>query len=68
MNALLLVGIQHDFLPGGALAVPGGDEILPVVGELIPEFPLDAVAQGFATEVFINACRGVEHAPATSIA
>ena len=28
MKALLLVDIQIDFLPGGALAVPGGDEVV----------------------------------------
>ena len=34
-RALLVVDIQHDFLPGGALAVPEGDSILPFVLELI---------------------------------
>ena len=38
MRALLLVDIQVDFLPGGALAVPAGDEILPVVNRLLPRF------------------------------
>lgn len=36
--ALLLVDVQHDFLPGGALAVPKGDEILPVIAWLQPQF------------------------------
>ena len=36
--ALLLVDVQHDFLPGGALAVPQGDEILPVIAKLQPMF------------------------------
>jgi len=27
-HALILVDLQHDFLPGGALAVPGGDAVL----------------------------------------
>lgn len=35
MTALLLVDIQNDFLPCGALAVPEGDEILPVVNRLL---------------------------------
>lgn len=35
MRALLLVDIQNDFLPGGALAAPGGDRILPYIKELI---------------------------------
>jgi nicotinamidase/pyrazinamidase len=30
-DALLIVDVQNDFLPGGALAVKGGDEILPVL-------------------------------------
>ncbi len=34
MNALILVDIQKDFLPGGSLAVPGADEIIPVVNKL----------------------------------
>ena len=37
-TALLLVDVQHDFLPGGALAVPQGDEILPVIAKLQPMF------------------------------
>jgi nicotinamidase/pyrazinamidase len=40
MNALNITDIQHDFLPGGSLAVPHGDEIIPVVNALIPHFPL----------------------------
>ena len=30
MDALLLIDLQNDFLPGGALAVSGGDAVLPV--------------------------------------
>ena len=30
MKALILVDIQNDFLPGGALAVPDGDKVIPV--------------------------------------
>lgn len=33
-SALILVDIQNDFLPGGALAVPGGDSILEAVNAL----------------------------------
>jgi nicotinamidase/pyrazinamidase len=38
MNALIIVDVQYDFLPGGALAVPEGDQIIPVINRLIPEF------------------------------
>ena len=38
--ALILVDIQNDFCPGGALAVAEGDEIVAVVNRLMPGFPL----------------------------
>lgn len=38
MKALLVVDIQNDFCPGGALAVPDGDEIIPTVNKLINQF------------------------------
>ena len=34
-DALVLIDIQNDFCPGGALAVPGGDDIIPGVNRLI---------------------------------
>lgn len=36
--ALLIVDPQNDFLPGGALAVPHGDEIIPLVNRLALRF------------------------------
>lgn len=38
MKALLIVDVQNDFCPGGALAVPNGDEIVPTINQLIPHF------------------------------
>lgn len=35
MRALLLIDIQNDFLPGGALAVNGGDDIVAVANDLL---------------------------------
>ena len=37
-QALIVIDVQNDFCPGGALAVPGGDGIVPVVNELIAGF------------------------------
>ncbi|MFN3197239.1 MAG: bifunctional nicotinamidase/pyrazinamidase [Bradymonadia bacterium] len=37
-RALILVDLQHDFLPGGALAVPDGDAVLPVARAVMPAF------------------------------
>lgn len=38
-DALLVVDIQHDFCPGGALAVPRGDDIIPAINLLARHFP-----------------------------
>lgn len=45
MKALILVDIQNDFLPGGALAVPDGDAVIPVINRLQPLFPLVVATQ-----------------------
>lgn len=45
MKALILVDIQNDFLPGGALAVPSGDEVVPVANRLMPEYELVVATQ-----------------------
>ncbi|MBN1297355.1 nicotinamidase [bacterium] len=37
-HALLVVDVQNDFLPGGALGVPGGDAIIPTINRVIPLF------------------------------
>lgn len=38
MDALLLVDLQNDFLPGGALGVAGGDEVIPLANALMRRF------------------------------
>jgi nicotinamidase/pyrazinamidase len=42
-EALLIIDLQNDFLPGGALAVPAGDEVLPRVRELLDSGDFDLV-------------------------
>lgn len=37
-EALIVIDVQNDFCPGGALAVNGGDEIVPLVNQLIERF------------------------------
>lgn len=37
-DALIVVDVQRDFLPGGALCVPGGDEILSPLNGWLEEF------------------------------
>jgi nicotinamidase/pyrazinamidase len=45
MKALILVDIQNDFLPGGALAVPDGDKVIPIANQLQFVFPLIVATQ-----------------------
>jgi len=44
-DALIVVDLQHDFLPGGALAVAGGDAIVAPIARLAPAFATVAATQ-----------------------
>lgn len=37
-DALIVVDVQRDFLPGGSLAVPDGDAVVPVLNEYLRRF------------------------------
>jgi len=39
-RALLIIDVQNDFLQGGSLAVPRGDEIIPLLNKLQEQFEL----------------------------
>ncbi|MBS0000989.1 MAG: bifunctional nicotinamidase/pyrazinamidase [Cyclobacteriaceae bacterium] len=45
MKVLIVVDVQYDFLPGGALAVPEGDAIIPVVNELMEKIDFVVATQ-----------------------
>ncbi len=40
MNALILENMQNDLLPGGAVAVPHGDKVIPILNRLMDHFDL----------------------------
>ena len=44
-HALLVIDVQNDFCPGGALAVPGGDEIVPEINALMRDFDIVLLTQ-----------------------
>lgn len=44
-EALIVIDVQVDFCPGGALAVAGGDEIVPGVNALIDDFAITVLTQ-----------------------
>ncbi len=37
-DVLLVIDVQNDFCPGGGLAVPGGDSVVPVINRIAPAF------------------------------
>jgi nicotinamidase/pyrazinamidase len=37
-DALIIVDFQNDFCPGGAIAIPDGDKVVPVINQLIDNF------------------------------
>jgi len=45
MNALILIDLQHDFMPGGPLGVPDGDAVVPVANQLAQRFELVVATQ-----------------------
>lgn len=45
MKTLLAIDIQNDFIPGGSLPVPGGDEIVPIVNRIQHLFDLIVASQ-----------------------
>ena len=47
MDALILVDIQNDFLPGGPLGVPQGDEVIAVANRLMKDFDLVVATQDY---------------------
>jgi nicotinamidase/pyrazinamidase len=44
-EAILVIDVQNDFCPGGALAVAGGDEIVAPINALVPDFPVRVFTQ-----------------------
>lgn len=45
MRALLLIDLQNDFCPGGALAVAEGDHVISIANDLMPRFDLVVATQ-----------------------
>lgn len=49
-SALLLVDLQNDFCRGGALSVPGGDEVMAIANQLQEKFSLVVASQDWHPE------------------
>ena len=50
MKALIIVDLQNDFVEGGALAVPGGKELVPLINEIQQHFDLILATQDWHPE------------------
>ena len=44
-HALIVIDVQNDFCPGGALAVPDGDAVVPVINEMMTQFEMVILTQ-----------------------
>jgi len=44
-KALIVIDVQNDFCPGGALAVDGGDEVVPVINRILRNYPVRVFTQ-----------------------
>ena len=49
-EALLIIDVQNDFCPGGALAVPGGDEVVPLINAMQSRFEAVVLTQDWHPE------------------
>jgi nicotinamidase/pyrazinamidase len=38
VKTLIITDVQHDFLPGGALGIPGANSIIPLINQIMPKF------------------------------
>lgn len=47
MKALIIIDMQNDFMPTGALPVPHGDELIGLINRLMPHFPLVIATQDY---------------------
>lgn len=53
-DALVVVDIQKDFCAGGALAVPDGDAVVPVVNRILSIFPVIVFTQDWHTHEHVS--------------
>lgn len=66
-TALLIVDVQNDFFPGGALGVKEGNRIIPVINRLIEHFDLVITSQDWHPENSIHFSKWPIHCVAETI-
>ncbi|MEQ8708205.1 MAG: bifunctional nicotinamidase/pyrazinamidase [Rhodospirillales bacterium] len=67
-TALIIIDVQNDFCSGGALAVPDGDAVVPVINQIATGVPLVVLTQDWhPAGHFSFASRHPEHQPFATI-
>lgn len=61
MKALLIVDVQNDFCPGGTLAVPDGDKVVPIINDLMPKFSLVVASKDWHPQESVHFNRWPKH-------
>ena len=54
MKTLIIIDVQNDFIPGGSLAVPEGDKIIPLINSIQDKFDLVVASQDWHPEDHIS--------------
>lgn len=54
MKTLIIIDVQNDFIPGGSLAVPEGDKIVPIINSIQDKFDLIVASQDWHPENHIS--------------
>lgn len=65
-DALLLIDLQPDFMPGGPLAIPFGDQILDPICEILPSFQTIVATQDWHPHRHISFASRHQEAPFSS--
>jgi nicotinamidase/pyrazinamidase len=66
-SALIVIDVQNDFCPGGALAVEGGDKIIPTINKLMPLFPLVVATKDWHPQGHVSFASQHDKEPGTVI-
>lgn len=53
-SALIIVDVQNDFCPGGSLAVPDGDAVVPVINRVSSRFPVVVATRDWHPEGHVS--------------
>ena len=60
-RALLIVDVQNDFCPGGALPAPTGDKVVPVINKIIDKFSNIVASRDWHPKVTVHFNKWPEH-------